>query len=569
MQCAGSFAVLTRSIYASLVSGGDTLETMRAMLTAVIAAIEAAAVAAAVFIVVSIPAVLMWWLVFDLSAEPVELVNATVGIWQLVHFVPMKLTISASAALSFGLAAEAFSFVVSLAPLGLTLMTVGLAARSGWRFASREHSGAWALLGGVIGFGAVSTWAALTAHSYAVWPVWAQIAVPALVFAVPMSLSFVVRCAIDEQDWWAALTRGAQKAFQGVSAGGAAALPDRAAETIRLGFAGLLAVLGLGAFGTTVAVILGYVEIVTLSQSMHLDFFGALLMFIVQLLFLPVAWVWGVAWFAGPGFAVGTATSVSPFGVLLGPLPAFPLFGAMPDAWGWAGALAPALVVAIGATVGALSGGRDLMRRASTLVSIAVPFCAAILVGLAVVLLMALTNGSVGPGRLAETGASPWLVGAAVAGELAFGMALGVFARRFDLDRVKEASALASLLDTSKNEQLNVTDSLSEANVHEPWVRPAGPLATTDVASDADTVPIEPLASSEFPASPARVPGSAPVAAEPPKSPANPPRVRDLSTDTLLDAYSWEAPKSGDSEKMKDGWGSRLREKLARGDNES
>ncbi|NLA66066.1 MAG: hypothetical protein GX862_09155, partial [Leucobacter sp.] len=52
---------------------------MRAVLTAVIAAIEAAAVALAVCFVVAVSAVLVWWLVFDLAADPVVLAEAVVA----------------------------------------------------------------------------------------------------------------------------------------------------------------------------------------------------------------------------------------------------------------------------------------------------------------------------------------------------------------------------------------------------------------------------------------------------------------------------------------------------------
>ena len=83
--------------------------TMRALLTAVIAAIEAAAVALAVFALIGIPAVLVWWLSFDLSAEPEAVTSAIAALWQMAHLVPMKLTVSPQAALGMGLPAAELS----------------------------------------------------------------------------------------------------------------------------------------------------------------------------------------------------------------------------------------------------------------------------------------------------------------------------------------------------------------------------------------------------------------------------------------------------------------------------
>jgi hypothetical protein len=129
---------------------------MKAVLTAVVAAIEAAAVAVAVYAVIAVLTALLWWLVFDLGADPTGLIALVSSLWQLVHFVPMPVLVSASTALNLGLPAESLSFTLSLAPLGLTLMTALLAFRSGWRFAGRT-AGAGSIVGGIFGFAAAAT----------------------------------------------------------------------------------------------------------------------------------------------------------------------------------------------------------------------------------------------------------------------------------------------------------------------------------------------------------------------------------------------------------------------------
>ncbi len=459
---------------------------MRALLTAVIAAIEAAAVALAVFAAIGIPAVLVWWRGFDLAAEPLDLAAAVAGLWQMTHLVPMQVAVSAQAALGMGLAPAELSFTLSLAPLALTLCTVLLAYRSGSRFAGRGGAGAWALLGGTAGFAAAAWLCGMLAAEYTVWPMWARIVVPAAVYGVPLVLGFVVRAAREDHDWWDALVRRLQQGVARVAPAQAAALPERAAEVFRLALVAVAAVAMLGTLGFTIAILLGYVDIIALSQGLQLDAFGALMLFVLQLAFIPTAWIWSVSWFAGSGFSVGAATSVTPFDTLLGPLPALPLLGAIPSSWGWVGGLAPVLIVGIGTVLGGLAGGRLLMRRSSAAVSATVPVLAAILAGLVIALSSLLASGSIGPGRLETNGPGWWQTGGLVALELAFGMSLGVFARRFDVARLR-ALVPSGLLEGESD--LPLVDALDRDDLG----------ATPDLA---ETIPIDPLSDLNAPAPP-------------------------------------------------------------------
>lgn len=445
---------------------------MRALLSAVIAAIEAAAIALAVFAIIGVPAVLIWWIDFALAAEPSHLAAMVAAIWQMAHFVPMQLTISAQQALGLGLVPEALSFVVSLAPLALTLGTAVLAYRAGLRAAGRGGIGIVTVLGGVLGFAGSAALIGMLAGSSTALPMWARVVVPAAVFAVPALFAFLVASARASEEWWLAFVRQVQGLMAKAFPNSAAAFPERAAEVFRLSLAALAGLVVLATLGFTVAIVVGYVDIITLSQSLQLDVFGVLMLFLLQFAFLPVAWVWGIAWFSGAGFAVGTATSVTPFDTLLGPLPALPLFGAIPTSWGWLGALAPVLIVAIGTVIGGVAGGGSLFRRASALVAVLLPVCAAIVTGLVVALFAALASGSIGPGRLEITGVHAWLTGGLIALELGFGMSLGVFTRRIDVAEMRDAAMV----------------SLGGA---EP--KPSEHLV--DVAlDDTETMPVEPLA---------------------------------------------------------------------------
>ena len=126
---------------------------MRSLVTAVIAAIEAVAAAAVGLAVVVVPAMLLWMVTFSLAAEPQAVFAGASAVWALGHFAPLSFTLSPEAALSFGLPPQALEFGMSLAPLGVTLVTVLLAVRAGWRFGGRGGVGGAGVLGAGVGFG--------------------------------------------------------------------------------------------------------------------------------------------------------------------------------------------------------------------------------------------------------------------------------------------------------------------------------------------------------------------------------------------------------------------------------
>lgn len=409
---------------------------MRPTVTAIIAAIEAIAVALAGLVVVAIPALLLWTVSFGLAAEPGEVIAGTTGVWLLAHFVPLTFALTPEAALGLGLAPEALKFTLSLAPLGLTLITVLLAARSGWRFAKRGGLGIAGVLGGSAGFAGVVFAVVPLAGSRIAWTAPLAILVPALVFAVPSLAAFLVRAGRDDHPWWATVVRWKQRGLENLGVPGTAALPARLAETLRLAAALFAAFFGLAALWFTVAIIAGYVAITALTQGLQLDPLGALLLFLLQLALLPTALIWGASWLTGAGFAVGAGSSASPFEALLGPMPALPLFGAIPQGWGGAGVIAPALIILTGVGIGALFVRRSLFRRSSWVVAVSVTLGAVVLVGLVIAGVMALATGSIGPDRLAVTGPEPWLVAGLAAAELGIGALLGVAAGRIDVARL-------------------------------------------------------------------------------------------------------------------------------------
>lgn len=409
------------------------------MLTAVIAAIEAGAVALAGVVAVGLPALLLWLVEFGPEADPVAVLGGTVSVWLLAHLVPLEFSLGAETALGMGLPPETLEVPISLAPLGLTLITVLLAARAGLRFARDGGTGVAGVVGGMAGFGAVSAALAGIAFGAERVPFWVLVVVPSALYGASALLAFLVRAASTPHPWWLRSLRAVRAGMDLAGIPGAEALPGRALETLRLGLAGFAGLAVLGAFGIAVSLTAGYVDVTALAQGLQLDAGGAVVMFLLQLAYLPVLLIWAVAWFSGAGFAIGEGTSISPFETLTGPLPAVPILGALPQGWGPAALLAPMLIVVLGLGVGVLSARLSGLRGSPWAAVVAVPVVAAALLGLVVAGAVALASGAIGPDRLAVAGADAWLVGGLVAGEFGGGLLVGAIAGRVDAARIRSA----------------------------------------------------------------------------------------------------------------------------------
>lgn len=152
---------------------------------------------------------------------------------------------------------------------------------------------------------------------------------------------------------------------------------------------------------------------------------------LLGLAYVPNAVVWGASWLAGPGFTLGTASAVGPFGHDLGAVPALPLLAALPTAGvpGWVGVLALAVPLAAGALAGGLLHRRsDALSRTRAVLDV---LATAGWSGAVAAVLAVLAGGSVGGARLAELGPSATRFGLAVAAEVAVGaLAAVVLLRR-------------------------------------------------------------------------------------------------------------------------------------------
>lgn len=199
-------------------------------------------------------------------------------------------------------------------------------------------------------------------------------------------------------------------------------LPARARSLLRGTLATAALLLAAGSVLAGVSFVQHAARASSLAAASDPGVVGGVALLALGLMCVPNAALWGSAWLAGPGFAVGVGTGVGPFGTTLGAVPAVPLFAALPTggAPAWLGVVCLAVPVAAGAL-----GGCIVARRLScgagraALEGLALGPCA----GLVMAGAAWLSGGPLGGGRLVEVGPSWWQVGLAVMVEVGTGAA--------------------------------------------------------------------------------------------------------------------------------------------------
>ncbi len=162
-------------------------------------------------------------------------------------------------------------------------------------------------------------------------------------------------------------------------------------------------------------------QIAAVTDRLEPDLPGVFVLGVITAAIVPNAVVWAAAYALGPGFAIGTGTSVTPGGVELGLVPALPPLGALPtDDPGGLAWLVLAGPIAAGVLAGLVTRRLETLRDALQCVALTIALAAATMAVLA-----ALSGGPGGAGRLSVIGPAPWQVGLATAG-LVGGPALAV-----------------------------------------------------------------------------------------------------------------------------------------------
>lgn len=177
-------------------------------------------------------------------------------------------------------------------------------------------------------------------------------------------------------------------------------------------------------------------RIVDLAEVLDAGPLGLMLLGLLSLAYVPTAVLWGTSVVVGPGFAVGTGTSVALTGSTLGATPAFPPLAALPADGGPPGTAVALMLLsaAAGVVAGVLIDRRDQRGRTALMPTwrhvLMLGGGAGAGTGIAMILGSLLTDGPGGPGRLADVGPAWWQMGPAAAAWVAAFATVTLFARR-------------------------------------------------------------------------------------------------------------------------------------------
>jgi hypothetical protein len=229
-------------------------------------------------------------------------------------------------------------------------------------------------------------------------------------------------------------------------------LPAGTGSVLRAAAVAVFVLLACGTALAGASLALHSVRATDLSRSLGGGLAGGIIVLLLGLLYAPNAAVCGLSVAAGPGFGVGSGTSVTVFGTHLGPVPAFPLLAALPEKSSpllYGALIVPVIAgVLAGTVIGRLPGsGRTILAR--------VGGCGAV-VGVLVAALCVLAGGSLGAGRMSAIGPSVWQVGGAAAVEIAiFALAAAFLVRRgqpeLAIPVVRENSEPSEVIESSES----------------------------------------------------------------------------------------------------------------------
>ena len=310
-----------------------------------------------------------------------------------------------------GLAVVVAEVPLTVLPVGLVVVTAGLAVLAG-RWAARRSA--------VGSPGEALAVAGATAAGYAI----VAAAVATATGAVPAGQAIAVTAAVTA----VAAAAGALGA-----SGQRSVLLARIPAPVRAGIAGgtcgALALVALAAALVAVAIVARSHEVGAIVTALAPDLAGFPALVALSLGYLPVLLGWAVAYLLGPGFTLGAGTSISPLGAdPVAAIPAFPLFAVIPDSAPAVVAALPASVIVVGALMGLVLRRRGMVGWAGIAPALgSVGVAAALIAGL-----LALSRGSLGSGRLAEIGPALAPTVGVAAGLLALGVLVTVAPRGAD-----------------------------------------------------------------------------------------------------------------------------------------
>ena len=377
-----------------------------------ISALEAAILVAIGLGVLLAPLTIVWIIENDPNVNWSVAFRAAADFWLLSHGT--RLVIPAGEIL--GVAVP--TFVISLIPLGMTILFARLYYNAGKRFlvATALWPG-W--LGGVTVFGAAALGISTLAFDEAVYPVtWQGVVLPTLLFFVFQFLGSVfgrpdILFDGDVLDQAPERDR-IRRALNNFRLKLHWSIRSLIGPALRAGTAITAMLLMVSSFTIAVLIAVNWIDITRLYESVQVSVLGAIVLTAGQLAILPNVIIYGAAWFTGVGFSIGTGSLISPLGSQVGPLPAVPILGALPVGQLEFGmvAIVVVLLAAFIATVMIRRSADEIRFEFATAWSAAISLGAsiALVASLQLGFLAVISSGGAGPGRLSEVGVNPWIL---------------------------------------------------------------------------------------------------------------------------------------------------------------
>ncbi len=408
---------------------------MNRTITALFAALEALLV---IGVGIGIPLAaltVLWAFQYGLQVDWIVFWRAAVDTWLLGHGTDVTMTLNPTLAAGLGFPSAGTPFIITIAPLGFALITVLLGARAGRRIGETPHRQLGAVVS-VVTFAILSLAATLSALLPAARAsIWQGTLLPTLCFA----LGIAIGAELGRRSLGPDVPGAAGSSFRDWVADWPPHVRGVVAAGLRGGVASVAVVLALSAVALAGLLLTSYAKVITLYEGVHAGVLGGIALTVGQLAFLPNLVIWLASWLFGPGFALGTGSSISPFGTIVGPIPAVPVLGALPSAhefsWGFLGILVP--------VVGAFLVAVLVRRRLVTELAGVTPWLwlalagviTGVVGGIVFGLLAWVSAGSAGPGRLIDVGPSPWITGAFAALEIGIAAVVGMLAGRTTTSR--------------------------------------------------------------------------------------------------------------------------------------